>query len=69
MAEKTSQGLAFDLRNAIFAKVKRLSFSYYDRNQTGQLMIRATDDVERVRMFIAQGLVMAAQAFLQRLTR
>jgi ATP-binding cassette subfamily B protein len=64
MAEKTSQGLAFDLRNAIFAKVQRLSFSYYDQNQTGQLMIRATDDVERVRMFMAQGLVMAAQAFL-----
>jgi ATP-binding cassette, subfamily B, multidrug efflux pump len=64
MAEKTSQGMAFDLRNAIFAKVQRLSFSYYDRNQTGQLMIRATDDVERVRMFIAQGLVMTAQAFL-----
>ena len=64
MAEKTSQGLAFDLRNEIFAKVQRLSFSYYDRNQTGQLMIRATDDVEKVRMFIAQGLVLAAQAFL-----
>ncbi len=64
MAEKTSQGMAFDLRNAIFAKIQRLSFSYYDRNQTGQLMIRATDDVERVRMFIAQGLMMAAQAFL-----
>ncbi len=63
-AEKTSQGLAFDLRNAIFAKVQRLSFSYYDQNQTGQLMIRATDDVERLRMFIAQGLVLAAQAFL-----
>ncbi|HJZ47697.1 MAG TPA: ABC transporter ATP-binding protein [Roseiflexaceae bacterium] len=64
MAEKTSHGLAFDLRNEIFSKVQRLSFSYYDRNQTGQLMIRATDDVERVRMFIAQGLVLAAQAFL-----
>jgi ATP-binding cassette subfamily B multidrug efflux pump len=64
MAEKTSQGLAFDLRNAIFAKVQRLSFSYYDQNQTGQLMIRATDDVEKLRMFIAQGLVLTAQAFL-----
>ncbi|MBK9714436.1 MAG: ABC transporter ATP-binding protein [Kouleothrix sp.] len=64
MAEKTSQGMAFDLRNEIFAKIQRLSFSYYDRNQTGQLMIRATDDVEKVRMFIAQGLVLAAQAFL-----
>ena len=64
MAETTSQGLAFDLRNAIFAKIQRLSFSYYDQNQTGQLMIRATDDVERLRTFIAQGLVLAAQSLL-----
>jgi ATP-binding cassette subfamily B multidrug efflux pump len=64
MAEKTSQGIAFDFRNEIFAKVQRLSFSYHDRNQTGQLMIRATDDVEKVRLFIAQGLVLAAQSFL-----
>ncbi|MCC7209143.1 MAG: ABC transporter ATP-binding protein, partial [Anaerolineae bacterium] len=64
MAETTSQGVAFDFRNEIFAKVQRLSFSYHDRNQTGQLMIRATDDVEKVRLFIAQGLVLAAQAFL-----
>lgn len=64
MAEQTSQGIAFDMRNQIFAKIQRLSFSYHDRNQTGQLMIRATDDVEKVRLFIAQGLVLAAQAFL-----
>ncbi len=64
MAEKTSQGIAFDLRNEIFAKIQRLSFSYHDRNQTGQLMIRATDDVEKVRMFIAQGLVMVAQTII-----
>ena len=56
MAEKTSQGVAFDFRNEIFAKIQRLSFSYHDRNQTGQLMIRATDDVEKVRLFIAPGL-------------
>lgn len=64
MAEKTSQGIAFDFRNEIYAKIQRLSFSYHDRNQTGQLMIRATDDVEKVRLFLAQGLVLAAQAFL-----
>lgn len=64
MAETTSQGVAFDFRNEIFTKLQRLSFSYYDRNQTGQLMIRATDDVEKVRLFIAQGLVLAAQAVL-----
>ncbi len=64
MSEFVSQGIAFDFRNEIFAKLQRLSFSYYDRNQTGQLMIRATDDVEKVRLFIAQGLVLTAQAFL-----
>lgn len=64
MSETVSQGIAFDLRNEIFAKIQRLSFSYHDQNQTGQLMIRATDDVEKVRLFIAQGLVLAAQAFI-----
>jgi ATP-binding cassette subfamily B multidrug efflux pump len=64
MAEKTSQGIAFDFRNEIFAKIQRLSFSYHDQNQTGQLMIRATDDVEKLRLFIAQGLMMVLQAFL-----
>jgi ATP-binding cassette subfamily B protein len=64
MAETTSQGIAFDFRNEIFSKIQRLSFSYYDRTQTGQLMIRATSDVENLRLFIAQGLILAAQAFI-----
>jgi len=63
-AERVSQHIAFDFRNDLFAKIQRLSFSYHDRNQTGQLMIRATDDVEKVRMFVAQGLVMVVQAFI-----
>ena len=61
-AERLSQSVAFELRNEIFAKVQRLSFSYHDRNQTGALMIRATDDVERFRTFLGQGLLMAVQA-------
>jgi ATP-binding cassette, subfamily B, multidrug efflux pump len=64
MAEWASQGIAFDMRNQIFSKIQRLSFSYYDRNQTGQLMIRATDDVEKVRLFIAQGTILTFQAIL-----
>jgi ATP-binding cassette, subfamily B, multidrug efflux pump len=64
MAENISQGLAFDFRNSIFAKISRLSFSYYDRNQTGQLMTRATSDVENLRLFISQGILSALQAFL-----
>ncbi len=61
-SEVLSQNLAFDFRNELFAKIQRLSFSYHDKQQTGQLMIRATDDVERLRGFVAQGLVMALQA-------
>jgi ATP-binding cassette, subfamily B, multidrug efflux pump len=64
MAQKVSQDVAFDFRNELFAKIQRLSFSYHDRNRTGQLMIRATDDVEKVRVFIGQGLLMAMQALV-----
>ncbi len=64
MGERASQSVAFDMRNDLFAKIHRLSFSYHDQNQTGQLMIRATDDVEKVRQFIGQGLLLAVQAFL-----
>jgi ATP-binding cassette subfamily B multidrug efflux pump len=64
MAERLSQNLAFDFRNELFAKIQRLSFSYHDRNQTGQLMIRATDDVEKVRMFLGQGLLLSLQALV-----
>jgi ATP-binding cassette subfamily B multidrug efflux pump len=63
-AERNSQSVAFELRNDLFAKIQRLSFSYHDRNQTGQLMIRATDDVEKVRLFMGQGLVQLASAVI-----
>jgi ATP-binding cassette, subfamily B, multidrug efflux pump len=63
-AERISQNVAFDFRNELFARIQRLSFSYHDRNQTGQLMIRATDDVEKIRLFIGQGLVLALQSFI-----
>ncbi len=68
MSERTSQSVAFDFRNDLYAKIQRLSFSYHDRNQTGQLMIRATDDVEKVRLFIGQGLLMAAQSIVMLVT-
>ena len=64
MGERVSQSVSFDFRNDLFAKIQRLSFSYHDKNRTGQLMIRATDDVEKVRTFIGQGLLMAAQALI-----
>lgn len=63
-AEKNSQSVAYDLRNDLYAKIQDLSFAYHDKNQTGQLMIRATDDVEKVRLFIGQGLLQLVGAVI-----
>lgn len=48
-AEIASQSVAYDLRNAIQNKLTALSFSYHDRTETGQLLSRAIQDVERIR--------------------
>ena len=62
--QSLSQNIAFELRNDLYAKIQRLSFSYHDKNRTGQLMIRATNDVEQLRNFIGQGLLIALQSFI-----
>lgn len=51
-----SQRVAFDLRNTFYNHVQRLSFSYHDKAQTGDLMARATGDVDAVTMFFGSGL-------------
>ena len=63
-SETASQGIAFDLRNAIYRQLESLSFSYHDGHQTGQLMTRATSDVEGVRTFFAQGVLQMISALL-----
>ncbi len=50
-------GVEFDMRNALYAKLLRLSFGFYDRHQTGQLMSRATVDLQAVRFFLGYGLI------------
>ncbi|MGI8549198.1 MAG: ABC transporter ATP-binding protein, partial [Dehalococcoidia bacterium] len=65
LAERASQGVAFDLREALFAQIQRLSFSYYDQVQTGQLLTRLTNDVEQIRTFAGAGIVqLAASAIM-----
>ena len=65
LAERASQGVAYDLRNALFERIQRLSFSYYDRMQTGQLVTRLTNDVEQIRQLAGTGLVqLAASAIM-----
>jgi ATP-binding cassette subfamily B protein len=62
LAERASQGVAYDLRNHLFAKIERLGFSYYDRVETGQLVTRLTSDVEQIRTFAGSGVVQLAAA-------
>ena len=62
LAERASQGVAYDLRNDLFAKIERLGFSYYDRVETGQLVTRLTSDVEQIRSFAGSGAVQMAAA-------
>jgi len=57
MAEWTAQKLAYDIRNRLYDAFQRLSFSFHDRVQTGQLMSRATQDVEAARLFINFGVL------------
>ncbi len=49
LSETSSQSVAYDLRNEIQKKLTQLSFSYHDQSETGELLSRAVQDVERVR--------------------
>jgi ATP-binding cassette subfamily B protein len=51
-AARVSQGVAYDLRNLLYAKIQSLSFSYHDSAQTGQLLTRVTSDVDMVQQFL-----------------
>ena len=42
-----SRDIEFDLRNDLFARLESLSYSYYQRNRTGDIMARATNDLKR----------------------
>jgi ABC-type multidrug transport system fused ATPase/permease subunit len=57
IAGRQALGVEFDLRNALYAKLVRLSFGFFDRHQTGQLMSRATVDLQAVRFFLGYGLM------------
>jgi ATP-binding cassette subfamily B multidrug efflux pump len=63
-AERVSQGIAYEMRNRIFSKLQKLSFTYHDQSQTGKLMTRMTSDVELVKMFTGNGLLQLSSAFI-----
>jgi ABC-type multidrug transport system fused ATPase/permease subunit len=54
-------GVELDMRNTLYARLVRLSFRFYDTHQTGQLMSRATVDLQGVRFFLGYGLIFLFQ--------
>jgi ATP-binding cassette subfamily B protein len=64
IAGRQSLGVEFDLRNAMYSHLLRLSWGFYDRHQTGQLMSRATVDLQAVRFFLGYGLIFFGQHIL-----
>jgi len=59
-----SQQASYDMRNRLYDHIQHLSFAYHDKSQTGQLVSRATVDVEAVRMFLSEGLLGIIQTIL-----
>lgn len=62
--EMASQGVAYNLRNKIHAKLASLSFSYHDKTQTGELLSRSIQDVERVRFLTGRALQRILEGFV-----
>jgi len=56
-SEIASQNVAFDLRNAIQSKLTSLSFSFHDQSETGELLSRAIQDVERLRFLTGRATI------------
>ena len=61
---RISQGLAYDLRDEMFAHIQAFSFANLDKMQAGQLMTRMSSDVDMVRGFMSAGLALLMRALL-----
>ena len=61
---RVSLGVEFDLRNLLYAHLQSLELGFFDGQQTGQLMSRATVDLQSVRFFLGYGLVFITQSAL-----
>lgn len=55
-----SREIEFDLRNDLFSHLERLSYSFYQRTRTGDIMARATNDLNAVRMLVGPGIMYTA---------
>jgi len=59
-----SRDIEFDLRNDLFQRLESLSYSYYQRHRTGDIMARATNDLNAVRMLLGPAIMYSANTFV-----
>jgi ATP-binding cassette subfamily B multidrug efflux pump len=59
-----SRDIEFDLRNDLFARLEILSYSYYQRHRTGDIMARATNDLNAVRMLLGPAIMYSANTIV-----
>jgi len=59
-----SRDMEFDLRNDLFARLEILSYSYYQRHRTGDIMARATNDLNAVRMLLGPAIMYSANTIV-----
>src|SRR5881397_3575195 len=59
-----SREIEFDLRNDLFQHLERLSYSYYQRTRTGDIMARATNDLNAVRMLLGPAIMYSANTIV-----
>ena len=59
-----SRDLEYALRNDVFAHIEKLPLSFYQRNKTGDLMSRATNDLSNVRMVLGPGIMYSVNTFM-----
>ncbi len=64
VAGRVSLGVEYDLRERLYGHLQALELGFFDHQQTGQLMSRATVDLQAVRFFLGYGLVFILQAIL-----
>ncbi len=64
VAGKVSLAVEFDLRQTFYAHLQRLDLGFFDSQQTGQLMSRATVDLQSIRFFLGYGLIFITQSLL-----
>ncbi|PYX24882.1 MAG: ABC transporter ATP-binding protein [Acidobacteria bacterium] len=59
-----SRDIEFDLRNDLFEHLERLSYPYYQRTRTGDIMARATNDLNAVRMLLGPAIMYSANTLV-----